>query len=40
LNPTHISPKKEKELKSRTTRRLVLMSQFDDEEERETLLKR
>jgi hypothetical protein len=33
LNFTHISPKKEKQLEIRTTRREVLMSQFDDDEE-------
>ncbi len=26
LNPTHISPKKEKQLKTRTTRRTIMMS--------------
>ncbi len=40
LNPTHISPKKEKHLKSRTTRRTIMMSQFDDEDEEKTLQKR
>jgi hypothetical protein len=40
LNPTHISPKKEKQPESRTTRRTVLISQPDDDEERETLQKR
>jgi hypothetical protein len=39
LNPTHISSKKEKQLKIRTTRRVILMSQFDDDEERKTLQK-
>jgi hypothetical protein len=38
LDPAHISPK-EKEPKIRITKRIVLMSQFDDEEEREILLK-
>ncbi len=37
LNPTHISPKKEKQLKSRTTKRVVLMSQSNDDEESKTL---
>jgi hypothetical protein len=37
LNPTHISPKKEKQPKTRTTKRIVLMFNFDDDEERETL---
>ncbi len=40
LNPTHISPKKEKQLETRTTRRTILMSQFDDDEERKTLQKK
>jgi hypothetical protein len=40
LNPAHIFPKKEKEPKTRTTIRMVLMSQFDNDEERQTLLKR
>ncbi len=40
LNPTHISFKKEKQLEIRTTRRAIMMSQFDDDEERETLQKR
>jgi hypothetical protein len=40
LNHAHIFPKKEKEPKTRTTIRTVLMSQFDNDEERETLLKR
>jgi hypothetical protein len=40
LNPTHIFSKKEKKPKTRTIKRIVLMSQFDDEEEREFLLKR
>jgi hypothetical protein len=40
LNPTCISPKKEKKQKTKTTRRAVLMFQFDDDGERETLQKR
>jgi len=40
LNPTCISPKKEKQQKTKTTRRAVLMFQFDDDGERETLQKR
>jgi hypothetical protein len=40
LNPTHIFPKKEKQLKIRTTIRIIIMSQFDDDEERETVQKR
>jgi hypothetical protein len=40
MNLTHIYPKKEKQPKTRKTKRVVLMSQFDDDEERETLLKR
>ncbi len=40
MNPTHISFKKEKQLEIRTTRRAIMMSQFDDDEERETLQKR
>jgi hypothetical protein len=34
LNPTHIYPKKEKELEIRTLKRIVMMFQFDDDEER------
>jgi hypothetical protein len=37
LNPTHVSPKKEKQLKIRTTRRAILMSKSNDDEERKTL---
>jgi hypothetical protein len=37
LNPTHISPKKEKQPETRTTKKVVMMFQFDDDEERETL---
>ncbi len=37
LNPTHISPKKEKQLEIKTTRRVVLMFESNDDEERETL---
>jgi hypothetical protein len=33
LNPTHISPKKEKQLETKTTIRAVLMFQFNDDEE-------
>ncbi len=40
LNPTHISLKKEKQLETKTTRRAVLMSQFDDDEKRDTLQKK
>jgi hypothetical protein len=40
LNPTHISLKKEKQLETKTTRRAFLMSQFDDDEEKEILQKR
>ncbi len=36
LNPAHISPKKEKQLETRTTRRTILMFQFDDDEERDS----
>ncbi len=40
-NLTYIYPKKEKQLKTKTIRRVVLMSQSnDDEDERWTLLKR
>jgi hypothetical protein len=39
-NLTYISPKKEKQLKTKTTKRVVLMSQSDDDEEKETVLKR
>jgi hypothetical protein len=35
LNPTHIFLRKEKQPKTRTTRRAVMMSQFDDDVERE-----
>jgi hypothetical protein len=37
LNPTHISFKKEKQPEIRTTRVVVLMSQSNDDEKRETL---
>jgi hypothetical protein len=40
LNPTHISPKKEKKPKIRTIIRTIIMSQFDVDEERKTLQKR
>jgi hypothetical protein len=40
LNLTHISPKKEKQPETKTTRRTIMMFQFDDEEEGETLQKR
>jgi hypothetical protein len=40
LNLAHISFKKEKQPKTKTTRRTILMSQSNDDEERETLLKR
>jgi hypothetical protein len=35
MNPTHIS--KEKQPKTRTTRRTIMMSQSNDESERETM---
>jgi len=38
LNLLHIYPKKDKQLE--IGRRAIMMSQFDDEEERETLLQR
>jgi hypothetical protein len=37
LNSTHIFPKKDKQLETRTTRRDILMFHFDDDEERKTL---
>jgi hypothetical protein len=40
LNLTNISSQKEKQLKTRIIRRVVMMSYFDDDEEREILLKR
>jgi hypothetical protein len=40
MNPTHISLKKDKHPKTRTTKIVVLMSQSDDEEERKTLQKK
>jgi hypothetical protein len=40
LNLAHISPKKDKKPETRTIRRIVLMSQSNDDEERETMLKR
>jgi len=40
LNPMHISPKKKKQPKTRTTRRAILMSRSNDDEERKTLQKR
>jgi hypothetical protein len=38
LDPTHISPKKDKQPKTRTTKRVVMMSH--DDEQREIILKR
>jgi hypothetical protein len=35
LHPTHIFPKKEKQPKIKTTKRIVLMFQSDDDEEEE-----
>jgi len=40
LNPMHISLKKEKQPKTKTTIGVVLMFQFDDDEEKKTLQKR
>jgi hypothetical protein len=40
LNPALIYLKKEKDPKTRTFKRIVMMSQFDDDEDREILLKR
>jgi hypothetical protein len=41
LNLAHIFPKKEKQPKTRTTRRAIIMSLFDDnDDKRDTLLKR
>jgi hypothetical protein len=40
LNPTHISLEKDKQPKTKTTRRIVMMSQSNDDGEREILLKR
>jgi hypothetical protein len=40
LKPTHIFFKKEKQLEIKSTRREVMMFQFDDDEEKETLQKR
>ncbi len=37
LNSTHIFPKKEKQLETKKTRRVILMSKFDDDEKKETL---
>jgi hypothetical protein len=39
LNLAHFSPKVDKQLKTRTTKRTVLMSMFNDDEEKETLLR-
>jgi hypothetical protein len=35
LNPTHFFPKMEKQLKTRITKRAILMFRFDDDEERD-----
>jgi len=35
LNPAHISPRKNKDPKTRKTIRIILMSQSNDDEERE-----
>ncbi len=40
LNPTHIFPRQEKQPKTRTTKRAILMSQFDDDEAKEILQKK
>ncbi len=40
MNPTHIYPKKDKQLEIRTTKKVVLMSLFNDDEKRKTLQKR
>jgi hypothetical protein len=40
LNLAHLFPQKEKQPKSKTIKRAILMSQFYDDEEKETLLKR
>ncbi len=40
LNPTHVSPKKEKQPKTKTIKRTILMFQFDDDEEKKILQKR
>jgi hypothetical protein len=40
LNLAHNSLEHEKQPETRTTRRTILMSQFDEEEEKETLLNR
>jgi len=40
LNPAHIFPTNDKQPKTRTTRRVVLMFKFNDDEEKEILLKR
>jgi hypothetical protein len=40
LNLAHISHKKEKQIGSRTIRRIVITSQSNDDEEKETWLKR
>jgi hypothetical protein len=40
INPMHISPKKEKQPKTRTNRRAIMMFESNDDEERKTLQKR
>ncbi len=40
LNPTYISFKKDKQLKTRTTKRVIMMSQSNDDEKKENMLKR
>ncbi len=37
LNPTHISSKKEKRQKTKITKRTIMMSKYDDDEERKSL---
>jgi hypothetical protein len=37
LDLTHIFPKKEKQPKTRTTKRIVLMFQFDDDEKKDSI---
>lgn len=38
LNLAHIYSKREKELEIKTIRRIILMSQSDDDEKRETMM--
>jgi hypothetical protein len=37
LNPTHIFPKKEEQIEIRTTKKIIIMPQSSNDEEKKTL---